>query len=271
MVMINSGPSVGGKRLISSAALRGERGAHRASIRYAPFEQQMLTWLAGLDGAADNSDPDAAALGKELQAVEGMLGDVASRIEAVESHLVDGPTDGFEATLGLLERLKRKTKELEATRELLKAKLHGSRAGGHQAFRTAWQKMRQAPADQRERLRSRLKAAIPSIVDRLDVTIEPDGAVRHVLVTVRQKGLPGTSHIYFVVRGTKSVWLSIGSGGKVDLAKLRKARYVPFSWEDIPRADETDMPVPAPIVKGTPLPHLAPDADDELADDEEDD
>lgn len=271
MVMVTKGAvSRREKRLVSSAAVRGERGSHNASIRYEVFEQQMLTWLAGLDGAAGNSDPGAAALGKELQAVGGMLGDVTSRIEKVESRLVDGPTERFEAMLDLLEQLKANAKELGATREALKAKLHGSRAGGRQAFRTAWQKMLEAPADQLERLRSRLKAAIPSVVDRLDVTIEPDGKVRHVLATVSQKGLPGTSHIYFVARGPKSAWLSIGSGGKVDLAKLRKARYVPFSWKGIPRADETDMPVPAPLVKGTPLAEFAPGADDDWVEDVED-
>jgi hypothetical protein len=252
MVMVSKGSiSRSEKRLVSSAAMRGERGSHKASIRYEVFEQQMLTWLAGLDGAADNSDPGAPALGKELRAVEGMLADVASRTEKVEARLVDGPTERFEAMLDLLEQLKGKAKELGASREALKAKLHGSPAGGRQAFQTAWQKLREAPADQRERPRSRLKAAIPSVVDRLEVTLEPDGPVRHVLVTVRQKGLSGTSHIYFVARGPRSAWLSIGSGGDADLAKLRKAWYVPFSWKGIPRADETDLPVPAPLVNST--------------------
>jgi hypothetical protein len=270
MVIVNKGAVLRSeKRLVSWASLRGEKGSHNASIRYDVFEQQVLTWLAGIDEAADSSDPDATAIRGELQAAEGMLGDVTSRIEKVGARLVDGSTDRFGAMLDLLEQLKAKAKELGASREALKAKLHGSRAGGHQAFRTAWQKLWEAPTDQRERLRSRLKAAISSVVERLDVTIEPDGKVRHVLVMVRQKGLTDTSHIYFVARGPKSAWLSIGSGGNVDLAKLRKARYVPFSWKAIPRANETDLPVPAPLAKGTPLPHLVPDADEGLADDEE--
>jgi len=82
-----------GKRLVSSAALRGENGAHRVTIRYEPFEQQMLTWLGGLDEATLVSDPDSTSGRKELAVVDGRLVDVKDRIAKVEARMVDGPSD----------------------------------------------------------------------------------------------------------------------------------------------------------------------------------
>jgi len=46
----------------------------------------------------------------------------------------------------------------------------------------------------------------------------------------------------------------LGGWGDVDLATLRAKHYVPFSWKNIPRVDETDLPFPAPVVKGMPGP-----------------
>ena len=94
-----------------------------------------------------------------------------------------------------------------------------------------------------------------------------------MLVKIHAARAAGTSHVYFVVRGAKSAWLSVGTGGEVHLTKLRKARYVPFSWKEIPRANETDLPAPAPLVKGTPLAEFAPGPDDWVEDveDAEDD
>jgi len=37
-----------------------------------------------------------------------------------------------------------------------------------------------------------------------------------------------------------------------DLNTSKEARYVPFSWKNIPKAGEADMAVGAPIVKGVP-------------------
>ncbi len=254
MVLLNkgSGPK-GGKRLISSAALRGENGAHRASIRYEPFELQMLTWLGGLDEAAVISAPDTASGRKELATVDGMLVDTKDRIAKVQARMVNGPSDEFDNLLDVLEQLKRRAGELQAQREELQAKIHGSQAGTFQAYRTAWQRMTEAPDDQRERVRSRLRAGIAAMVDRFDVTIEPDGMLRHVLVEVYLKGVSDAWYVYFVTRGLQSAWLSIGGGKEeIDLQTLKDKRYAPFKWKSIPKAGETDLACPAPIVRGVP-------------------
>jgi len=251
MVLLNKGKgSKGGRRLASSAALRGERGAQTLTIRYEPFEQQMLTWLGGLDEAAFVADPDVASLQKELGAVEGMRADVMDRIGKVESRLVEGSSGKFDSMLDLLEQLAAKARELEARREELKAKLHDGQRNVFRTYRTAWQRLREAPLDKREGLRTRLKTAIAAMVDRFEVTMEQNGLVRHVLVKVHAKGRGGPWYVYFVVRGLRSAWLSIGGRADADLETLREARYVPFSWKNIPKADETDMAIPAPAVKG---------------------
>ena len=89
------------------------------------------------------------------------------------------------------------------------------------------------------------------MIDRFDLTIEQDGMLRHVLVEVYVKGMSDPWYVYFVARGLQSAWISIGDGmDDFDLETLKEARYVPFNWKNIPKAGETDLAFPAPIVKG---------------------
>ena len=167
--------------------------------------------------------------------------------------MVNGPSDKFDSLLDVLEQLQRKTGELEVQREELRSKVSGKQADTFHVCRTAWQRLRDAPDDQRERVRSRLRAAIAAMIDRFDVTIERDGMLRHVLVEVYLKGMSDPWYVYFVGRGLQSAWISIGSGmSSYDLKELKEARYIPFKWKNIPRAGETDLACPAPIVKGVP-------------------
>ena len=254
MVLVSKGKdgSRGGKRLTSSAAIRGENGACRYTIRYEPFEQQMLTWLGGLDGATVPSDPDSTSSEKELAAVDGMIVDVNDRIAKIEARMVDGPSDKFDSLLNVLEQLQEKVSELESHREELKGKVHGSRADTFQTYQTAWQRLREVPDDQKERVRSRLRTAIVAMIDRIDMTLERDGRLSHVLVKIYLKGASDPWYVYFVTRGLKSAWISIGGWADVDLQTLKEARYLPFSWRNIPEAGETDLAAGAPIVKGMP-------------------
>jgi hypothetical protein len=46
--------------------------------------------------------------------------------------------------------------------------------------------------------------------------------------------------------------MSIGEWVDADLKTPKEARYVPFSWRNIPKVGETDMAIGAPVVKGVP-------------------
>jgi DNA invertase Pin-like site-specific DNA recombinase len=254
MVMVSKGKdgSRGGKRLTSSAAIRGENEACRCTIRYESFEQQMLTWLGGLDGAMLAPDSDSISGEKELEAVDGMLVDVNDRIAKIEARMVDGPPDKFDSLLSVLGKLQEKVGELKAQREELRGKVQSGRINTLQTYRTAWQRLGEVPDDQKEYARSRLRTAIAAMVDRIDITPERDGILCHVLVKIYLKGASDPWYIYFVARGLKSAWISIGGWADVDLQSLKEARYVPFSWKNIPKACEADMAVGAPIVNGVP-------------------
>jgi len=250
IVLVNKGsPPKGGKRLTSSASVRGEKGAQRLSICYEPFEQQLLTWLGGLTGEVFSTDSDKGSVRRELESVEGMHADVSDRIRKIQARLIDGSSKEFDSVLPVLEQLDVNVRELESRREELRAQFHGGQDHTLQTYRTAWQRLREAPPDQRERLRSKLKLAISRLVDRFELSMEKEGVVIHVLVKVHADGRADPWYIYFVVRGRRSVWLSIGGGMDIDLKKLKRARYVPFSWRNIPMASETDMATPAPVVK----------------------
>jgi hypothetical protein len=199
------------------------------------------------------SDPDSTSSKKELAAVDGMLIDVNDRIAKIEARMVDGPSDKFDSLLNVLEQLQEKVGELKAQREELQVKVHGSRADIFQTYQTAWQKLREVPDDQKERVRSRLRTAIAAMIDRIDITIDRDKRLSHVLIKIYLKGMSDPWYVYFVAQGLKSAWISIGGGmDDVDLDTLKDARYTPFSWRNIPKAGETDMAVGAPIVKGVP-------------------
>lgn len=158
-----------GRRLVASAAQRGEKGAEYISFPYDVFEGAFLRWAKELNPADLLNKVDERTVAKSLSEAEGKLAKVEINIGKIRADMMEGDYDEYRAIL----------KDLLAQKASLQARIEQLRQEAFQHKDTALLEARNiisllesADGEEKFRLRSKLKARIKSLVNKIHVLFE---------------------------------------------------------------------------------------------------
>ena len=168
-----------GKRLVSSAAKRGE--AKFISFPYPVWEGEFLKWCSEVDPADLIPFDDSAAQSQnELTAVLGKQADLQSRIKSIKARMA---TDAnFDALLDVLSDLEKQRKLLDATIEQLKTELHRSADVVLHDTKEIIGMLAESEGQELMDLRTTLKARLSALISEIWVAIRQDSKTARSLV-----------------------------------------------------------------------------------------
>lgn len=204
MVMMYKGQN-SRRGLISSAAMRGEKGASPyCSIPMEPFEQLFLAWAVNL--TATNMGEDATANKQhELDAATAKLDELDRRVETIKQKIESA--GNVDVLLDLLIRHDTDRKSLAEHVEKLRREvapaaatdhLDQSRQIIHQLYTPAPRQgvlmmLDTVPETERMQLRHRLREAVQGLIDRIDMTAHRTGHTCHITADITMRS--GASHL----------------------------------------------------------------------------
>lgn len=176
-----------GKKLVSSAARRGEKGAEYLSFPYNVFEESILSFLREvspsdiLPNKTDHSD-----LEDQLDVAEGKLGDVENRLEKFKERLL---TDAeFESLLEVVKQLESERDGLLETIERIKASIHQESDNVVSDTQSLIDLMDKAKGTELEKIRTRLKAKIANLIEDIFILVVKKGHHRKAMIQMHFVG-----------------------------------------------------------------------------------
>ena len=167
-------------RLVSSAAQRGENGAVYRGFPYDAFELGIIRWLSELSPVdLLTTDRDRRTASK-LAKAESKLCDLDGRIETIQQRLTNDP-----AFVSLLDVLQKLDKERRETAQLVETLRADKSASGDMDALGLIRRLADVSSEDRYDLRTRVKASIRHLVERIDVDVERNTIDRVALVTIK--------------------------------------------------------------------------------------
>jgi DNA invertase Pin-like site-specific DNA recombinase len=162
-------------RLVSCGAIRGEDGSEYRSFDYARFERSILAWLVDVRPAdlADGSVDDLAALESKHKAITDQIAKVQDQLTNVRDPALLIPSlnklgEQREATENEIERCKRD----RAT----------SQPDNLHELKSAYEHLQEATDENRTEVRTKLKAIVARVVERVTMSVENGKAICEVVL-----------------------------------------------------------------------------------------
>lgn len=171
MSVIDKGDRSSGPSLVSTGARRGNKGSKYISFPYAVFENAFLRWTSELKTKDIlRSSADLSAVEEQLEEAKGTLADLNHKIGKAKARmLADGD---FDALVDVLRTLEDRKKETEATIERLTTELQSERGTSlADAKHLAHALVDPDLGEQKEELRTRLKARIAALVKKISISV----------------------------------------------------------------------------------------------------
>jgi DNA invertase Pin-like site-specific DNA recombinase len=154
------------QQMISAASIEGTGEFWNKSFPYQPFEDAFLQWVSEIDFSKVFARPES----HRLEEIQGRLGEIRERLATLGGLLVTSKAATLKTIAASIERLEAEETELVKQEETAKADNHAPTvkakdfADWHRAMATL-------EGPERELIRARLKAAIRSICQRVDIYI----------------------------------------------------------------------------------------------------
>lgn len=155
-------------KLRSSGAVRGLSDADDSQLYYQPFETAILHWLEELD-ISDIAGNDTSDTQKQLEAAEGKITEVESRIKEIKNKMADTSQD-FTPLMDVLENLNQQREQLHQEADRLRTELHNSEAQSLTDALELSEYMQRADEDEVTHIRTKLRAQLRQLIHRIDVT-----------------------------------------------------------------------------------------------------
>lgn len=161
------------RQLVNNDASKGVHGAKLLAISYDVFERAILRWLE------THVRPEIilsthSGKSNELEAAHSKMASIKSKIETIKSSMLgDGDV---RALIDVLRTLDVQLKEATTRVERLKHEQSNADATAPQVEDNLWliKRLDAATGDERDKLRKRIKATLPSIIKRIEVISTQD-------------------------------------------------------------------------------------------------
>jgi DNA invertase Pin-like site-specific DNA recombinase len=193
MEIVNKGKRSNGRKLVSSAARRGEKGAKYVSFPYNDFELAVLSFLKEIKPADIlPNQPQADTLRDQLEGTIGKLASIKSKIKKMKAKLTAlDDSDMFDSLMDVFTDLEKQKRDTAGKLEQLKLELHHSTEPTIADTQEIIEMLDSAKGDELTELRIRLKARIRSLVSEIWVVPLANGKHRIALTQVffQQGGL----------------------------------------------------------------------------------
>lgn len=171
--------------LVSSKALRGERGSKYLTVPYPVFEQVLLSWIRELRAedvtAVKTADQE---IKQALEAAQGELTIIKGKIAATKKRAVSGGNGNFEAILDIVTDLDQKRVEVKRRVERLQGELASARNEALEETQSVLDLLGQAEGEDLLALRSKVRQQLRNLIDDIWVKVQPKGSSRDVMTEV---------------------------------------------------------------------------------------